>query len=202
MKINKDKQYIDKESLALFRLIFWNKCKELGITLEDLADRTGIHYNQIYRIVRGTKNTSLSNVIAVIRAAEFQPSEIFTFEISIPDYPPLRCKNVDIDGKKIKKTPGAKFFITTYLENGHFDSKGLTPSEITKHVNEDLGKEFEEQDFSSAFSKIFNGLQENNPFKRVAEGSTFRYYPLSEEEKNKLLTEKRKMRRKKSDMDI
>lgn len=196
MEINKDKQFIDKESLALFRSIFWKKCKDLGITLEDLADRTGIHYNQIYRIVRGTKNTSLSNVIAVIRAAGFQPSEIFTFEISIPDYPPLRRENVDISGKRIKKTPGAKFFITTYLENGHFDVVGLTPAEITKHVNEDLDKEFEEQDFSSAFSKIFNGRREKNQFKRIAEGSTYRYFPLSDEEKNAVTTEKRKMKRK------
>jgi len=194
-------QYIDHEALCLFRKVFWNKCKEKGIVLEDLVNRTGLSYIQVYRIVRGSKNTSLSNVIAVIRAAEFQPHEIFVFKISIPDYPPLRCENVDTDGKKIKKTPGAKFFITTYLENGHFKSKGLTPAEITKHVNEDLDKEFDEQDFSSAFSKIFNGPLDSNPFKRVAEGSTFRYYPLSGEEKNSLFMEKRKMKRKKSSSD-
>ena len=190
------KQYIDPVALSLFRKVFWDKCKEKGIVLEDLVNRTGLSYIQIYRIVRGTKNTSLSNVIAVIRAAGFQPFEIFTFEISIPDYPPLRSELKNSDGKKEKKTPGAKFFIKAYLENGHFETRGLTPAEITEAVNIDLGKDFVEKDFSSEFSKMFNGIKKNNPFKRIAEGNTFRYFPLSEEEKNTLTTEKRKMRRK------
>lgn len=196
MKNERSEQYIDREALMLFRKVFWNKCKAKGITLEDLADRTGIHYNQIFRIVRGTKNTSLSNVIAVIRAGGFQPAEIFGFELTIPDYAPLRKDRLDNDGRKTKNIPGAKFFIKAYMENGYFDDKGFTPAEITKAVNSDLSKNFEEKDFSSEFSKIFNGLREKNPFRRVEEGNTFRYFPLSDEEKNTPPTEKKKMRRK------
>lgn len=197
MTKEKPAQYIDYESLEIFRKVFWAKCKEKGIVLEDLVERTGLSYIQIFRIVRGTKNTSLSNVMAVIKAGGFQPSEIFDFEITIPDYPPLRSEKLDATGKKTKKIPGAKFFITAYLENGHFDENGLTPAEITKAVNSDLDKDFVEKDFSSEFSKIFNGLREKNPFRRIEEGNTFRYFPLSEEEKNTVPTEKRKMKRKK-----
>lgn len=195
------KQYIDPVALSLFRKVFWDKCKEKGIVLEDLVNRTGLSYIQIYRIVRGTKNTSLSNVIAVIRAAGFQPYEIFTFSITIPDYPPLRCELKNSEGIVEKKTPGAKFFIKAYLENGHFEPNGFTPAEITEAVNVDLDKDFVEKDFSSEFSKMFNGLKDKNPFKRIQEGNTFRYFSLSEEERNKLPNEKRKMRRKKSDID-
>lgn len=78
------KQYIDPEAMQKLRESFWKKCKEKGIVLEDLADRTGIEYAQIYRIVRGSRNTSFSNVIAVFRAAEFQPGDILNFEIEIP----------------------------------------------------------------------------------------------------------------------
>jgi len=195
MEDDKPKQYIDVELLMLFRSVFWEKCKEMGITLEDLAERTGLSYIQIYRIVRGTKNTSLSNVFAVIRAAELQPSEIFNFEINIPDYLPLRKDRLDTNSNKIKSGPGAVFYIKAYLEDGHFDGKGLTPSEITSAVNSDLGKSFNEKDFSSAFSKIFNDAK-NNPFKRTKEGSTYRYFPLSEHEKQQVSEAKRRMRRK------
>lgn len=195
MESDKPKQYIDEEILSLFRTGFWRKCKEKGITLEDLSDRTGLSYIQIYRIVRGTKNTSLSNVFAVIRAAEFQPSDIFDFQISIPAYPPLR-KDIKNGGeRKPINTPGAKFFIRVYLENGYFDSNGLTPAEITAAVNADLDRNFSEKDFSSEFSKLFKDTR-NNFFKRTSEGSTYRYFPLSEEEKKELLSKKREMRRK------
>lgn len=199
MNLKRSEQYIDHEALMLFRKVFWEKCKEKGIVLEDLVDRTKLSYIQIFRIVRGTKNTSLSNVIAVIRAAGFQPSEIFDFKIEIPEYPPLRSEILGEDGKKLRKTPGAKFFISAYLDNGHFDNKGLTPAEITELVNVDLDKDFVEKDFSKEFSNIFNSIKHKNPFKRVKEGNTYRYFPLSTEEKGDLLLTKRKMTRKKGD---
>src|SRR5690606_18956887 len=97
------KQYIDPKALSTFREVFWKKCKERKITLEDLMDRTGLSYIQIYRIVRGTKNTSFSNVIAVIRAAGFQQAEILVFELDIPQDPPLRSERLDVYGKKLRK---------------------------------------------------------------------------------------------------
>jgi len=84
------KQYIDKETLALIRKRLWEVCNVKKITLEDIEDRTGFSYSQVYRIIRGTNNISLSGLIAIIKALEIQPTEVFDFELEIPKYLPLR----------------------------------------------------------------------------------------------------------------
>lgn len=150
------KQYIDPEAMQKFRESFWKKCKEKGIVLEDLADRTGIEYAQIYRIVRGTRNTSFSNVIAVIRAAEFQPDDILNFEIEIPKYPPLRNQLSESEVRTKKTRPrGATFFLREFIKEGHFENASYTVSDITRHFNEDLSAEFSEADFSTALYRLF-----------------------------------------------
>ncbi|WP_310147090.1 helix-turn-helix domain-containing protein [Pedobacter africanus] len=53
-------------------------------------DRTGFSYSQVYRIVRGTNNISVSGLVAVCKALEVQPSEVFDFTVAIPKYPPVR----------------------------------------------------------------------------------------------------------------
>jgi DNA-binding Xre family transcriptional regulator len=83
-------QYIDKHSLDQIRKKIWAVANERGITLEDIQDRTGFSYSQVYRIVRGSNNTSISNLLKVCTALELQPIEVFNFEISIPKFPPLR----------------------------------------------------------------------------------------------------------------
>lgn len=83
-------QYIDKESLGIIRDKLWAISNKTGITLEDIQDRTKFSYSQVYRIIRGTANTSVSNIIAVCRALEIQPSIVFDFEIIIPRYDPVR----------------------------------------------------------------------------------------------------------------
>ena len=55
------------------------------ITLEDIQDRTGFSYSQVYRIVRGENNISVSGLIAVCKALEVQPVEIFSFHVPIPN---------------------------------------------------------------------------------------------------------------------
>lgn len=172
LKTSSPKQYIDPKALSTFREVFWRKCKERKITLEDLMDRTGLSYIQIYRIVRGTKNTSFSNVIAVIRAAGFQPGEILGFELEIPQYPPLRSERLDVDGKKLRKSPGPSFFVKEYIENGIFESKGLTAAEITKLVNDDLDKGFDEVDFSTEMGRFY----EKEKLTRKKEGNAYRYF--------------------------
>lgn len=166
------KQYIDPEALSAFRETFWRKCKEHGIVLEDLVDRTGLSYIQIYRIVRGKKNTSFSNVVAVIRAAGFQPAEILNFKITIPNYPSLRSQRTDSDGNKLKKRPGPSFFITEYIENGYFENEGLTASQLTKLVNDDLDKGFVEADFSTELKRYLD----KGKLTRKKEGISYRYY--------------------------
>ena len=84
------KQFIDKGSLKIIREKLWSIAQSKTITLEDVQDRTGFSYSQVYRILRGQNNTSISNVIEVCRALEVQPKVIFDFEIEIPKHPPLR----------------------------------------------------------------------------------------------------------------
>lgn len=174
MNNSEPKQYIDTEYLTLFREVFWKKCKAHGIVLEDLVDRTELSYIQIYRIVRGTKNTSLSNVIAVIRAAGFQPSEILNFTISIPEYAPLRSEMTNNLGKKIRKVPGASFFIKQYIENDLFKGNGLTSVELTNLVNNDLVMDFTESDFSSELGRFYD----KNILSRRKEGNSYKYYQV------------------------
>lgn len=83
-------QYIDKASLKTIREKLWLISNEKKITLEDIQDRTGFSYSQVYRIVRGTNNISVSGLIAVCKALEVQPAEIFIFSITVPKYPPVR----------------------------------------------------------------------------------------------------------------
>jgi len=83
-------QYIDRTSLKVIREKLWKISNEKKITLEDIMDRTDFSYSQVYRIVRGDNNISVSGLIAVCKALEIQPSEIFSFEFNIPKYPPTR----------------------------------------------------------------------------------------------------------------
>jgi DNA-binding Xre family transcriptional regulator len=83
-------QYIDRDSLKLIREKLWSISNTKKITLEDIEDRTGFSYSQVYRIVRGENNISVSGLIAVCKALEVQPSQIFNFIIDIPKYPEVR----------------------------------------------------------------------------------------------------------------
>ena len=83
-------QYIDKENLELVRDRLWSISKDKGITLEDIEDRTGFSYSQVYRIVRGKNNMSISGLIAVCKALEVQPSDVFNFSVEMPKHLPLR----------------------------------------------------------------------------------------------------------------
>ncbi|MGE8430635.1 MAG: helix-turn-helix domain-containing protein [Sphingobacterium sp.] len=83
-------QYIDKENLEIIRERLWAISNKKEITLEDIQDRTGFSYSQVYRIVRGSNNMSVSGFIAVCKALEIQPREVFDFEIKIPKHLPLR----------------------------------------------------------------------------------------------------------------
>ena len=84
------KQYIDEEVLSKIRERLWSISNRKSITLEDIQDRTGFSYSQVYRIVRGTNNISVSGLIAVCKALEVQPTEVFDFKIEIPKHLPTR----------------------------------------------------------------------------------------------------------------
>lgn len=69
-------QYIDKESLKVIRERLWAISNEKNITLEDIQDRTEFSYSQVYRIVRGVNNMSVSGLIAVCKALEIQLTDV------------------------------------------------------------------------------------------------------------------------------
>ena len=162
------------ESLASvsFKKIFWEKCKENGILIEDLIDRTGLTYLKIYRIVKGKENTSFNDIIILIQAAGFQPTEILNFKIEIPDYPPLRREVIGADSEKFKKSPAARFFLKQFIENELFKKEGLTPYEVQQLINDDLNKEFDEKDFALEMNKFYK----NKILMRRKENDTYRYF--------------------------
>jgi transcriptional regulator with XRE-family HTH domain len=83
-------QYKDKDSLALIREKLWEKAKAKRITLADVQDRTEFSYSQVYRLLRGKNNFSYSHFIAICKALGVQPRDIFNFDITLPEYPPVR----------------------------------------------------------------------------------------------------------------
>lgn len=83
-------QYIDRDSLKKIRDTLSTISQSSGITLEDIQDRTDFSYSQVYRIVRGKNNVSVSHIISVCKALEIQPSVVFNFPIEIPKHFPLR----------------------------------------------------------------------------------------------------------------
>lgn len=83
-------QYIDTDSLQTIRDRLWAISKSKKITLEDIQDRTEFSYSQVYRIMRGENNMSVSGLIAVCIALETQPSEILNFPVEIPNHLPIR----------------------------------------------------------------------------------------------------------------
>ena len=83
-------QFIDKGFLAEIREKLWSTANDKKITLEDIEDRTGFSYSQVYRIVRGENNMSVSGLVAVCKAIEIQPKDLFDFEVTIPNHLPLR----------------------------------------------------------------------------------------------------------------
>ncbi|MGJ1285122.1 helix-turn-helix domain-containing protein [Sphingobacterium spiritivorum] len=83
-------QYIDRETLRVIRHNLWKIAKAKEITLEDIEDRTGFSYSQVYRIMRGDNNMSVSGLVAICRALEIQPAHIFDFKLHIPSHLPTR----------------------------------------------------------------------------------------------------------------
>jgi transcriptional regulator with XRE-family HTH domain len=61
-----------------------------GIVQEDIVDRTGFTQKQVWNILNGINNTSVSSIEAISRALEIHPKELFDFEFKIIKQPPTR----------------------------------------------------------------------------------------------------------------
>ncbi|MEE1885068.1 helix-turn-helix domain-containing protein [Pedobacter flavus] len=83
-------QNFEDNFLKLLRANLWAISNSKKITLEDIQDRTGLSYSQVYRIMRGNNNMSIKNLIAVCKALEVQPMEVMNIPIEIPKHHLLR----------------------------------------------------------------------------------------------------------------
>ena len=57
--------------------------EQKGIVQEDIVDRTGFTQKQVWSILSGVNNTSVSAIEAISRALEIHPKELFDFEFEI-----------------------------------------------------------------------------------------------------------------------
>jgi transcriptional regulator with XRE-family HTH domain len=57
---------------------------------EDIVDRTGFTQKQVWNILNGKSNPSISSLEAICKALEVHPKELFDFDFIIPKNPPLR----------------------------------------------------------------------------------------------------------------
>jgi transcriptional regulator with XRE-family HTH domain len=83
-------QFIDRASLAAIRSKLWHAAKEKQITLEDIQDRTGFSYSQVYRIVRGENKISVSTLITLRLTSEIHPKAALDIAVEIPEHQPSR----------------------------------------------------------------------------------------------------------------
>lgn len=61
-----------------------------GIVQEDIVDRTGFTQKQVWKILNGKINPTISTLEAVAKALEIHPKELLDFDFEQPKYPPLR----------------------------------------------------------------------------------------------------------------
>lgn len=61
-----------------------------GIVQEDIVDRTGFTQKQVWNLLSGKNNPTISSIEAICKALEIHPKELFDFVFEIPKHPPLR----------------------------------------------------------------------------------------------------------------
>jgi transcriptional regulator with XRE-family HTH domain len=61
-----------------------------GIVQEDIVDRTGFTQKQVWKILNGKINPTISTIEAVAKAMEVHPRDLLDFDFDIPKYSPLR----------------------------------------------------------------------------------------------------------------
>jgi transcriptional regulator with XRE-family HTH domain len=64
--------------------------EQKGIVQEDIVDRTGFTQKQVWSILTGVNNTSVSAIEAISKALEVHPTELFDFDFEIVKQDPTR----------------------------------------------------------------------------------------------------------------
>lgn len=70
----------DPEAIALFGRHLRQMRQQRGLTMEELADQSGVSYNQLGRIELGEINTTISTVFALARGLQVRPAALFDFD--------------------------------------------------------------------------------------------------------------------------
>ena len=84
------KQYRNQEFIDQINLKIAEIRNAKGIVQEDIVDRTGFTQKQVWNILNGINNPSISSIEAICSALEIHPRELFDFDFRIPKHPPLR----------------------------------------------------------------------------------------------------------------
>jgi transcriptional regulator with XRE-family HTH domain len=81
----RNQQFVDQiaKNIATIR-------RAKGIVQEDIVDRTGFTQKQVWKILNGKINPTVSTIEAVAKALEVHPKELLDFDFDLPKYPPLR----------------------------------------------------------------------------------------------------------------
>ena len=72
-----DHSQSDAKILKKFGAVIKARRDALGISQEELADRTGLHRTYIGGIEQGRRNLSLLNILKVAKALAVKPDELF-----------------------------------------------------------------------------------------------------------------------------
>jgi transcriptional regulator with XRE-family HTH domain len=84
------KQYRNQNFIDQITIKISEIRKQKGIVHEDIVDRTGFTQKQVWKILSGESNPTISSLEAIARALEVHPKELLDFDFEIPKNGPLR----------------------------------------------------------------------------------------------------------------
>jgi transcriptional regulator with XRE-family HTH domain len=153
-------QYIDPVNLGKLRDRIQDLILTKNIPIEAIADRTGFTPKQVYRIIYGKGNTSISNLFAIAGAMEIHIMELFIIDFKIPAY------NVELDfyrksnavnkGTTVETKPiTAASAIRSLMNDGYFKKadnaiEEKTMNRIVRDCQVRFRPDFKKSEFSSA----------------------------------------------------
>lgn len=84
------KQYRNQEFIDKIGVRIAEIRAQKGIVQEDIVDRTGFTQKQVWNILNGVTNPSVSSIQAICKALEIHPRDLFDFEFTFSKNPPIR----------------------------------------------------------------------------------------------------------------
>lgn len=96
--------------------------KSLGLTIDEVAKRTGLHFNTVGRIERGASEATMAQLLVLAVALDAPPESLLPFDLGTPVAP--KCNGLDeedfalIDLLDVRVSAGGGAF------NGHHESMG------------------------------------------------------------------------------